>query len=336
MQIQENISLKQWNTFGIEVSARYFATFSDADSLAGALSNSHQLPVLILGGGSNILFTKNFNGLVAKNAVSGIELIKENEYHVYVRVGAGENWHRFVLYCIQRNWAGIENLSLIPGSSGAAPIQNIGAYGVEAKDVIDELEAYHISDKKVYTLSANDCEFGYRDSVFKGRFKDQFVILNVTFRLNKVPRFNTSYGAIEKELENMGVSKLTISAVSQAVINIRNSKLPDPAETGNAGSYFKNPVVAMARYRELRNQYPDIVGYEFGSETKKISAGWLVEQCGWKGFRRGDAGCYSKQALVLVNYGNASGSEISHLGEEIALSVKKKFGVTLVPEVNIL
>ncbi|HTS46098.1 MAG TPA: UDP-N-acetylmuramate dehydrogenase [Puia sp.] len=336
MQIQQNISLKQFNTFGIDVNAGYFGRFTSAEELTGQMSFDSKLPVHILGGGSNILFTKDFVGLVLKNDIMGIELVKEDEHHVYVRVGAGENWHRFVMYCINRNWAGLENLSLIPGNVGASPMQNIGAYGVELKEVFEELEAYHIREKKVFTFSVNDCEFGYRESVFKKKWKDQFVILHVTFRLNKVPVFNTSYGALETELSRMGVKELSIQAISQAVINIRSSKLPDPAKIGNAGSFFKNPQVIKSRFLQLKKENPGIIGYENQNGTMKLAAGWLIEQCGWKGFRNGDAGCYDKQALVLVNYGHASGKEIYKLSEDIAASVKKKFGVELEREVNII
>ena len=336
MQIQQNISLKQFNTFGIDVNAGYFGRFTSAEELTGQMSFDSKLPVHILGGGSNILFTKDFVGLVLKNDIMGIELVKEDEHHVYVRVGAGENWHRFVMYCINRNWAGLENLSLIPGNVGASPMQNIGAYGVELKEVFEELEAYHIREKKVFTFSVNDCEFGYRESVFKKKWKDQFVILHVTFRLNKVPVFNTCYGALETELSRMGVKELSIQAISQAVINIRSSKLPDPAKIGNAGSFFKNPQVIKSRFLQLKKENPGIIGYENQNGTMKLAAGWLIEQCGWKGFRNGDAGCYDKQALVLVNYGHASGKEIYKLSEDIAASVKKKFGVELEREVNII
>ncbi len=271
-----------------------------------------------------------------KNEIKGIELIKEDNRHVYVRAGAGENWHQFVMHCIRRDWAGVENLSLIPGNVGASPMQNIGAYGVEVKEVFDELEAFHLKEKKVYTFNVNDCEFGYRESVFKRKLKDQFVILNVTFRLNKKPVFHTSYGAVEEELRRMGIEKLSISAISQAIINIRTSKLPDPAVIGNAGSFFKNPQISQSKFNNLKKEFPAMVGYENADGTVKLAAGWLIEQCGWKGYRKGDAGCHAKQALVLVNYGHASGKEIYDLSEEILKSVKKKFSVELEREVNII
>lgn len=291
---------------------------------------------LILGGGSNILFTKNVNGLVLKNELKGIEVISEAGDVVHVKAGAGENWHRFVIYCIQNNFAGVENLSLIPGNVGASPMQNIGAYGVEIKDVFHSLEAFHIKEKKIVSFSLDDCEFGYRESVFKGKYKNEFVITNVTYRLNKTPHYNISYGAIKEELEVMKIEDLGIQAISQAVINIRSSKLPDPAVIGNAGSFFKNPEVNNNEFENLKNKFPAMVGYDLNNGKTKLAAGWLIEQCGWKGFRKGDAGCHSRQALVLVNYGDATGEEIYTLSEEIINSVKEKFGVTLHREVNII
>ncbi|WP_431217054.1 UDP-N-acetylmuramate dehydrogenase [Puia sp. P3] len=278
--------------------------------------------------------TRDIDGLVLKNEIGGVELLHEDEEYVYVKVGAGEVWHSFVLYCLERDWAGVENLSLIPGSVGAAPMQNIGAYGVEIRDVFHELEAFVIDEQKVYVFSANDCEFGYRESIFKGKYKNRVVILNVTFRLNRKAVFHTSYGDIRNELEKMGVKDLNIRAVSQAVVSIRQSKLPDPKIIGNAGSFFKNPTVSKEKYEELQREYPTIVAYP-RPVGLKLAAGWLIEQCGWKGFRRGDAGCHAKQALVLVNYGNATGREIYDLSEEILFSVNEKFGVMLEKEVNI-
>jgi UDP-N-acetylmuramate dehydrogenase len=333
MNISENISLRSYNTFGIDAEARYFSSFSSQDQLAELLGFS-PVPPLILGGGSNILLTRDIDGLVLKNEIGGVELLHEDEEYVYVKVGAGEVWHSFVLHCLERDWAGVENLSLIPGSVGAAPMQNIGAYGVEIRDVFHELEAFVIDEQKVYVFSANDCEFGYRESIFKGKYKNRVVILNVTFRLNKKPVFHTSYGDIRNELEKMGVKDLSIRAVSQAVVGIRQSKLPDPKVIGNAGSFFKNPTVSKEKFEELQKEHPTIVAYP-RPVGLKLAAGWLIEQCGWKGFRRGDAGCHAKQALVLVNYGNATGREIYDLSEEILLSVNEKFGVLLEKEVNI-
>jgi len=342
MNILENISLKKYNTFGIDANAAYFSTFKTVNELSELLdlkkraTRNEQQQTLILGGGSNILFTKNFSGLVLKNEIDGIEKVKEDDDHVYVKAGAGVNWHRLVLYCIENNWAGLENLSLIPGNVGASPMQNIGAYGVEIKDVFYSLEALHKEDGKIIVFDLKDCAFGYRESVFKRKYKNQFVITSVTYRLNKKPNFNTSYGAIEQELEKMNVKELSIRAISNAVINIRSSKLPDPAEIGNAGSFFKNPEVDNGMFQKLKAVHPGIVGYPLESGQVKLAAGWLIEQCGWKGYRKGDAGCHSKQALVLVNYGDANGDEIFVLSTAIIDSVKEKFSVVLEREVNII
>lgn len=347
--IRENVALKPFNTFGISVLARHFASFGTAEELGGLLewAGSRTAPkaegrnqpdgLIILGGGSNVLFTRNIDGLVARNVIKGITLLDEDENFVYVRAGAGEVWQEFVEYCIGRGWAGVENLSLIPGSVGAAPMQNIGAYGVELREVFYELEAWNIEERKSYTFSVNDCAFGYRESVFKRQYRGQFVILNVTFRLAKKPVFRTAYGAISQELERMGVQEPSIRAVSDAVKAIRRSKLPDPAVIGNAGSFFKNPTIPDEQFEVLQAEYTDIVGYHnTGTDTTKLAAGWLIEQCGWKGFRRGDAGVHARQALVLVNYGNATGQEIYALSQEVLDSVREKFGVELEREVNII
>ncbi len=338
MQIQENISIRPYNTFGINVSARYFSVFNNTDQLGELLDSRLSTPNsrLVLGGGSNILFTRNFDGLVLKNEIKGIEELHEDEEYVYVRAGAGENWHAFVQSCIKRNWAGLENLSLIPGNVGASPMQNIGAYGVEVEDLFWDLEALHLREKKLYTFTKTDCQFGYRDSVFKHKLKNEFAIVNVSFRLRKKPVFHTSYGAIQQELDRMGVQDLSIRAISEAVINIRRSKLPDPVEIGNAGSFFKNPSIPKVLYEALKIKYHDLVGYTNADGTVKLAAGWLIEQCGWKGYRLGDAGCHAKQALVLVNYGSAKGEEIYELSDKILKSVKEKFGVELEREVNII
>jgi UDP-N-acetylmuramate dehydrogenase len=330
----ENISLKNYNTFGIKAAASRFAVFSTVDQLASLVGEARP-PLVILGGGSNVLLTKDITGSVLVNALKGIDLVLEDEKYLYVRVGAGENWHGFVQYCLGHGWAGVENLSLIPGSVGAAPMQNIGAYGVELKEVFHELEAWDLEDGRVRMFTLNDCHFGYRESIFKKEYKGRFIILNVTFRLNRIPVFHTQYGAIREELDKMGVQQLSIQAISQAVIHIRSTKLPDPAQIGNAGSFFKNPTIPNDRFAALQAQFPGIVGYPVQKATK-LAAGWLIEQCGWKGFRRGDAGCHASQALVLVNYGHATGREIYDLSEEILRSVRQKFGVTLEREVNIL
>lgn len=340
--IKENFSLKQFNAFGIDASAQYFSTFNSVEQLEELLafkkdtSNASLTMPLILGGGSNILLTKNVEGLVLKNELKGIEKIAEEGEAVFIKAGAGENWHQLVMYCINNNLAGMENLSLIPGNVGASPMQNIGAYGVELKDVFYELEAFHLNEKKTVIFGLNDCKFGYRESVFKRQFKNQFVITSVTYRLSKTPHFNTSYGAIEQELQAMGVEQLSIQAISQAVINIRSSKLPDPKVIGNAGSFFKNPEIDQQQFEVIRQTFPNVVGYALDNGNVKLAAGWLIEQCGWKGYRKGDAGCHAKQALVLVNYGNATGDEILKLSEAIIYSVQQKFGVLLEREVNII
>jgi UDP-N-acetylmuramate dehydrogenase len=335
MQFVENFDISSYNSFGLQVNARYFAKISSVDELAN-LSINHNLPLLILGGGSNILFTGNFNGYVLRNQITGIEKTGEDEDHVFMRVGAGENWHEFVEYCIAHGYAGVENLALIPGLTGASPMQNIGAYGVEIKDVFHRLEAIHLIDKQLVSFTAADCEFGYRESVFKHRHKGQFAITHVEFRLNKRPVYNTRYGAIEQELEKMQVKELSIRAIADAVINIRRSKLPDPAIIGNAGSFFKNPEISAEDFEMLKTEFPGIVGYPVHNNLVKLAAGWLIEQAGWKGFRSGNAGVHDKQALVLVNYGGASGEEILSLSTQIIDSIRNRYHVELEREVNIV
>ncbi len=333
--IQEYFSLTNLNTFQITAQARYFARFANPEELEELLQFRRARRHMILGGGSNILFTKNYSGMVMKNEVRGIDIVKEDDRHAYLRAGAGENWHQFVLFCIARGFAGVENLSLIPGNVGASPMQNIGAYGVEIRDVFHDLEAFHLQEKKLITLTHGDCAFGYRDSIFKNRYRGMFAITHVTFRLNKYPSFHTDYGAIRQELERMNTG-LSIRAISDAVIRIRSSKLPDPKEIGNAGSFFKNPTVAAPQYESLQAHYPDIPGYPQQGGGVKLAAAWLIEQCGWKGYRRGDAGCHARQALVLVNHGHATGTEIYRLSEKIRQSVLKKFDIALEREVNVV
>ncbi len=337
MLFQENVSLKKYNTFGIDAAARYYTVFKSVEELREKISTSpFGYPLLVLGGGSNLLFTGNYNGVVVKNEIMGIHKVKEDDEYVYISAGAGENWHGLVLYCIDNNLAGVENLSLIPGNAGASPMQNIGAYGVEIKDVFHELEAYHLQDKALVTFSAADCAFGYRESVFKRKYKGVFAITRVTYRLRKQPVFNTSYGAIEQELQQMNIQTLSIRAISDAVIRIRSSKLPDPAVIGNAGSFFKNPEIQMAAFVLLKDTFPGIIGYPVNKDMVKLAAGWMIEQCGWKGYRQGDAGCHDRQALVLVNYGTARGGEILELSERIIASVQEKFGVVLEREINLI
>lgn len=338
MKVQENVSLRPYNTFGIDAFARYFTSFHSQEELLTVLAAQEwkHTRKMVLGGGSNILFTQDFDGLVMKNEIKGISVLREDDEFVYVRAGAGENWHQFVMYCIGRELAGLENLSLIPGNVGASPMQNIGAYGVEIRDTFFELEAFHLHDHALVKFDNAACAFGYRESVFKRQYKDQFVILNVTYRLHKQPRFNTSYGAIEQELQRMGVTVPSIRAISDAVIHIRSSKLPNPAEIGNAGSFFKNPEVTREKYEALKAAFPEIVAYPLPEDHFKLAAGWLIEQCGWKGFRDGDAGIHARQALVLVNYGHAKGAELVELAWKVVDSVKEKFGVVLEREVNIV
>lgn len=341
MQVEKNISLKKYNSFGIDAYATAFARFSNVEE-AKELLELNGVDRMILGGGSNILFTKDFDGLVMKNEIAGMEIVNEDDEYVYVKAGAGVKWHDLVLYCIDKNLAGLENLSLIPGNVGASPMQNIGAYGVEIKDVFHQLEALHVDEKNLVTFNLNDCAFGYRESVFKRKYKGQFIIISVTYKLSKHSHFNTSYGAIEQELEKMGVKELSIRAISQAVINIRSSKLPDPAVIGNAGSFFKNPEVTSDVYENLKQQFPTISGYPLANGNVKLAAGWLIEHAGpdentsWKGYRIGEAGCHAKQALVLVNYGNATGTDVYILSEAILQSVYNKYKVELEREVNII
>ncbi|MDE1193475.1 MAG: UDP-N-acetylmuramate dehydrogenase [Arachidicoccus sp.] len=335
--IQKNISLLPYNTFGIDISAEYFAAFSSIDELKNLLEESKHKNKTIIGGGSNILFTKNIEGFVLKNELKGIELINEDENFFYVKAGAGVVWNDLVQYCIRNNYAGIENLSLIPGCAGAAPMQNIGAYGIELKDAFHELEALHVEDGNIQIFNAKDCEFGYRESIFKRKLKGRYIITSITLRLSKNPEYHIEYGAIKQELDKMNISELSIQNISQAVINIRRSKLPDPKIIGNAGSFFKNPAVSEAQYLFLKEKYPLIPAYNIAeSSDKKIAAGWLIEQCGWKGYREGNFGVHALQALVLVNYGGAKGSDIYSLSEKIIKSVKEKFNIELEREVNII
>ncbi|MGB1317940.1 MAG: UDP-N-acetylmuramate dehydrogenase [Flavobacteriales bacterium] len=334
--IEQNVSLQPYNTFGLSAKAKLMARVSDVASLQGVLVDSAVAKEerFILGGGSNILLTKDIDGLVIKNEIDGIQVLEETADSFLVKSGAGVVWHDLVMHCIQNNYAGIENLSLIPGNVGAAPMQNIGAYGVELKNVFHSLEAVEMATGDAQTFTASECNFGYRESVFKRKLKGQFIISSVTLNLSKTASLNTSYGAIEQELERLNISSPTIQDVSKAVINIRQSKLPNPKELGNSGSFFKNPVVPTSKYEELKASHPNIPGYPAGEKTK-LAAGWLIEQCGWKGKVVGNTGSHKMQALVLVNYGNASGVEIYQLSEQIMQSVYDTFGVQLEREVNV-
>ena len=333
MDRKEHYPLKSLHTFHTDAVARYYSGFSSPDGLE--VLRQSEVPLLVLGGGSNLLFTKDFDGWILHNEIKGISLVHEDDDHVFLRIGAGENWHQLVLYTLDKGWCGLENLALIPGSVGASPIQNIGAYGVELQDVFWDLEAYMIHEGIISTFSRNDGAFGYRDSVFKSKLKGQCIILTVGLRLSKKPLFHVSYGALQAELDKMGVVTPTQRIIAQAVMNIRQRKLPDPDHIGNAGSFFKNPVVSSTQLEKLKIKYPDIVSFPQPDGRVKLAAGWLVEQCGWKGYRNGDAGCHEQQALVLVNYGNASGADIYDLSEQIRRSVWDAFEVQLEREVNV-
>lgn len=335
--ITTDVQIKHYTTFGISAKVKQFATFSSVEELRQLLAKKPvEMPLMILGGGSNVLFTQDFDGLMLKNELLGFEITEKIGDDVFVKAGAGENWHSFVIRTINLNLGGLENLSLIPGSVGASPMQNIGAYGREIKDVFHSLEAYHLPTGEVHTFTNQQCEFGYRESVFKRKFKNQYVILNVTYKLSKKHQLNTSYGAINEQLEAMGVENPTIKDVSNAVIAIRSSKLPNPKELGNAGSFFKNPVIDKKLYDNLVSEYPDMPNYPVNAETVKVPAGWLIEKSGWKGKVVGNCGVHKNQALVLINYGNASGKEVFELSENIIQAIQTKFGIVLEREVNIV
>jgi UDP-N-acetylmuramate dehydrogenase len=338
MEVKQNYPLKNYNTFGIDVKAQYFAEIDSVENLKELLNDPFYqgLPKLILGGGSNILFTRDFNGLVIKNNIKGISIISEDDEFVFLKGGSGEIWHDLVLYSIEKGYGGIENLSLIPGTLGAAPMQNIGAYGVEIKEVFDSLEAVNLSTGEAKVFTNEECRFAYRNSIFKSELKGLYIISSVTLKLSKKPKFNTSYGAIQTTLASMNITELSLKAISDVVCSIRRSKLPDPTEIGNAGSFFKNPEIDEAYFLSLKEKYPDIISYKTVPGKVKVPAGWLIEQCGWKGKVFGNTGIHKKQALVLVNYGSASGAEIHELALQVQKSVLEKFGIELEVEVNII
>ena len=338
MSLSRNASLQSLHTFCTEVRAAAVGTFHSAQELQEllALPEFNDQPELILGGGSNVLFLRDFDGLVLLNRLGGITKIDEDSQHVLVKAGAGVGWHELVQYTVDQGWGGIENLSLIPGLCGAAPMQNIGAYGVELKDVFVELEALHKSSGTVKIIDREACQFGYRESIFKRKDSGQYVILSITLRLSKSPELKLAYGAIANTLTEMGIDKPTITDVSQAVIQIRRSKLPDPVKIGNAGSFFKNPELSAVEFNALLERNPDLPSYPQADGRIKVPAGWLIEQAGWKGRRIGAAGCHAQQALVLVNYGGAKGEDIWQLAQAILADVQEKFGVALQPEVNLI
>jgi UDP-N-acetylmuramate dehydrogenase len=335
IRIYHKHSLAELNTFGLQVFSRFFVAVRTEAELKEAIQLNLS-PVFLLGGGSNVLLTKDWPGLVILNRLAGKRILSEENGEVLIEAGAGENWHEFVLWSLDQGLCGLENLSLIPGSVGAAPLQNIGAYGVELKDVFERLEAIELATGNIRTFNKEECGFGYRNSVFKGPLKGQFCISRVVLRLHRQSPLNTSYGAIHQTLQQQGIHQPTARDVSNAVIQIRRSKLPDPAKIGNAGSFFKNPVLTQDQFRQLQDSHPDVVHYQQPDGRVKVPAGWLIEQCGWKGKRVGQTGAYKNQALVLVNYGDASGAEIKALSDRIVESVEARFGISLEKEVNVI
>ncbi|WP_158827121.1 UDP-N-acetylmuramate dehydrogenase [Mucilaginibacter lacusdianchii] len=337
LQIQENVSLKPYNTFGIDTKARHFVEINHEQDLVELFADKqwHTVERLVMGGGSNMLLVNDFDGLVIRLNIHGITHYAQGDT-IYVEAGAGEVWNDLVNFCVDNGFAGMENLTLIPGSVGASPIQNIGAYGVELKDVFESCWAFEIATGQFKTFLKDDCQFGYRESVFKSALKGQYIIVSVTFRLSVQSQLNLSYGAIEQELANRGIIQPTIKDVSQVVAAIRVSKLPDPSTIGNSGSFFKNPVIPQVQFEAIYKQYPNIAHYLAGQGYVKLAAGWLIEQCGWKGKTIGHTGTWKNQALVLVNHGGASGQEVYNLSSQIIDSVYTKFGVMLEREVNII
>lgn len=336
MQMQQNFSLRNLNTFGLESEARFFIEVDSVNALAEILKDEtlKAVPKFILGGGSNVLLTQHIEALVIHPNIKGITKIREDDDFVWIHAGGGESWHDFVLYCVENQYAGIENLSLIPGTVGAAPMQNIGAYGVEIKEVVETVETIAINTAEIRNFSSQECRFGYRESIFKTDLKGQYIITGVVFRLNKKAQFNIEYGDIQKILQEMEVEDISIQAISEAVIRIRKSKLPDPAIIGNAGSFFKNPEIDKTQFDELKKHFEEMPGYPTVENRIKVPAGWLIEEAGWKGYRDGPIGVHDRQALVLVNYGGGSGEGIKALSEKILKSVESKFGIRLTTEVN--
>ena len=336
MLTASNISLQPYHSFGSNEKASYFSTITNKQEIVefAKWGKEKQLPILVIGSGTNILFTKNFEGLIGKMELMGIKKIEETASEVILEVGAGENWHHFVSYCVQKGWGGIENLSLIPGTVGASPIQNIGAYGVEVQECIKSIEAYDTENEKWIQLSNLDCAFGYRTSLFKQN-PNRYIIASVKFILNKQPQLKTDYGVIREVLHDKNIKNPSLENVSNAIIQIRSQKLPDPKTLGNAGSFFKNPSIPSKQYEILKEQFPGLIAYPISDDTYKVAAGWLIEAAGWKGARKGNVGCYEKQALVIVSYGIQSGKEVFDFSEEIIKSVHEKFSIQLEREVNV-
>ena len=336
MEVRENYSLKNYNTFGIDVKCRYFVE-SNAESEFLEFVSSYELKpeeMMVLGEGSNFLFTEDFDGTVFYPTIKGIEIVEENEEQVWVRVGAGEVWDDFVAWAVEQGYGGVENLSFIPGHVGAAPVQNVGAYGMEAGDTIERVEAIQIEKARKEVISAADCRFAYRDSIFKREWKNRYIVTYVVFRLTKTPEFRLNYGSIQEELRKLG--EVNLKNIRQAIIRIRQAKLPDVKELPNAGSFFKNPVVSRQQAEKLKEEYPELPLYPVDEDRVKLAAGWLIEQCGWKGKNLGKAGVYEKQALILVNREGASGVEVAHLANEVKKSVFMTFGVWIEPEVYVI
>lgn len=337
MHIQNNFSLKKHNTFGIDAKAKQFVAVNSVEELKEILQKNANEKKFILGGGSNMLLTQDIDALVIHIDLKGKRVVKEDDDFVWVESQAGENWHDFVLWNIENNFGGLENMSLIPGNVGTTPVQNIGAYGAEIKDTFVSCEAMKIDTQEMKTFTKDECKFGYRESVFKQAVKDQYIITSVVFKLTKKNhKINTGYGDIQKELEKHHITNPTIKEVSNAVIAIRQSKLPDPKELGNSGSFFKNPIVSRELFNKAKAQHPEMKHYDVSETEVKVPAGWLIEQAGFKGIRRGDAGVHKNQALVLVNYGNATGQEIVNLSKEIQKTILEKFGIPIEAEVNII
>lgn len=336
MEVRENYSLKNYNTFGIDVKCRYFVESDKESELLEFISSYDLKPeeIMVLGEGSNFLFTDDFDGTVFYPTIKGKEIIGEDAENVLVRVGAGEVWDDFVAWAVEQGYGGVENLSFIPGHVGASPVQNVGAYGMEAGDTIERVEALNIGKAQKETIVAADCRFAYRNSIFKQEWKNRYIVTYVVFKLTKVPQFRLNYGSVNEELRKLG--DVNLKNIRQAIINIRQAKLPDVKDLPNAGSFFKNPVVSASQAEQLRGQYPDLPVYDLDGDHVKLAAGWLIEKCGWKGKTLGKAGVYEKQALILVNREGASGIEIAHLSNEIKKSVFMTFGVWIEPEVYVI
>ena len=338
MNVLENYPLKKLNTFGINVKSKYLVEVNSTEEILEIIQSGKfkNLKKLVLGGGSNVLFTKDYNGLIILNKIKGKKVTYQDADSVKLLVGAGENWHELVMYTVEKGWGGIENLSLIPGNTGTAPMQNIGAYGVEIKDTFVELEALEISTGKIEKFNKEKCKFAYRESIFKNEKKNQYIILNITLELNKNPKLSVNYGEIKNDLKNKNIHLPTIKDVSEAIISIRKRKLPDPKKIGNSGSFFKNPVVNFNKLKKLKEKHPNIVNYPINKNEFKIAAGWMIEKAGWKGKTINNYGVHKNQSLVLVNYGDAKGIEIYNLSKKIIVDIEEKFGISLVREVNII